>query len=72
LEAWRAVRFAAKRPIRRRRRGIVLALASQFEREDAAIESKSLLDVTHLQRNVIDAHQPGFIIFGHDISPRIF
>src|SRR5262249_58962933 len=37
--------------------GLVLALAAQGELEDAAIEGQRLLDVTHLERDVIDAHQ---------------
>src|SRR5690606_5414387 len=40
--------------------GAVLAAAAQLEGEDAAIKGKRLVDATHLEGDMIDAHEVGF------------
>jgi len=42
-----------------------VALAAQFEAEEAAIERQSLVDIAYLQRNVIESYGAGFVDFGH-------
>src|SRR5581483_2397849 len=42
-----------------------VALAAQFELEEAAIERQRLIDVAHLQRNVIETYGAGLCELGH-------
>ena len=43
----------------------VLALAAQREFEQAAVEGKGLLDVAHLERDVVQSDRAGFAGLGH-------
>ena len=44
----------------------VLALAAQREFKQAAVEGQSLLDVAHLERDVVQSNSAGFAGLGHD------
>ena len=45
--------------------GGVLALAAQREFEQAPVEGQSLLDVAHLERDVVQSNSAGFAGLGH-------
>ena len=45
-------------------KGAMRAPAAQLEGEDAAIEGKRLVDAAHLQGDMVDAHEVGFLNSG--------
>ena len=45
--------------------GGVLALAAQREFEQASVEGQSLLDIAHLERDVVQSDSAGFAGLGH-------
>src|SRR5438094_1500205 len=49
--------------------GVALALAAQFEIEDLAVPSESLVDVADLDRDMIDTNESRLLSFGHDRPP---
>jgi hypothetical protein len=49
--------------------GVTLALATQGEREEAAIPFKGRIDVAYFDRDVIDADQSRFAAFAHARPP---
>ena len=52
--------------------GRVLALAAQLELEQAPVEGQRLLDVAHLERDVVHADRAGFAGLGHGgVSSRL-
>tara|TARA_B100001971_G_scaffold214516_1_gene252380 strand:+ start:5648 stop:5887 length:240 start_codon:yes stop_codon:yes gene_type:complete len=45
--------------------GHTLAPAPEIETEDRTIEAERFVDVSDLQRDVVDAYEPGAPIIGH-------